>query len=640
MTQIAESAPILEAKKFYGVSAVIADQQQVLAQARQGNTQAIASILNQAFVLEQVWATVSKQGDRLHIHLESSHVPERTLHVHTTRAVLLCLGLPNIRVVQIYGHRAGDEQPDWQEEILLDAQPAPVVPVPVAPPRATLKQSAPKSPSRSRRPSQRKVWRYGILGLIAASFVLGTGLSVMLRTQLNNAAQPVAEDVQVESGASANGNDEPTPIETLEPAPPPSLKEDETLLNKDLPYFGSSSGVPAAPTSNPAADPADNTTSDPAMESDQSDTNSTPAASDTEPKAEAAAQSAASPETQPSAAAPAEDASSDAAANPIAADTIVFKAVGDIIPGTNFPHTRLPSDLGMLFANVQPYLAEADIVFGNFESTLTDYPSSAKDVSQGMTFAFRTPPHYAGILKAAGFDVLSVANNHSMDFYEEGFNDTIENIEKSGMKAVGRKDQIVYQDVKGIKTAYIAFSYLDDHNSMHDIAAGQALVKEASENADIVVISVHAGAEGTDAIYTRNETEYFYSENRGNSVQFARAMIDAGADVVLGHGPHVPRAMELYQGKLIAYSLGNFMGYRTLSTVGTLGNSMILQFQLDKQGDFQMGRIIPIALDDSGIPYLDDYFQTVNLVRTLTQSDFPQTPLVIDDQGYIRRTDS
>lgn len=625
------------------MSAVIAEQQQVLAQARQGNTQAIASILNQAFVLEQVWATVSKQGDQLHIHLESDQTPEKKLHVHTTRAVILCLGLPRIRVVQIYGHRAGDQRPDWQEEILLDSQLAPIAPVPVIPPSATIK----KSPRRSR-PSSSKIWRYGILGLIAASFVLGTGLSVLLRTQQNNAAQPIVEDVQMENDSATDAADAPpAPAETLEPSPPPSIKEDESLLQKDLPYFGSSSGASSAPAATSSDAPADEA-SGAAVSDYNTDAASNaevaqpaaPATAEPEPKAESTPQSAASPAPQPSAAAPVEKPNSSTTADAAADDTIVFKAVGDIIPGTNFPDTRLPSDLGMLFSNVQPYLTEADVVFGNFESTLTDYPNSAKDVSQGMTFAFRTPPHYAGILKAAGFDVLSVANNHSMDFHEEGFDDTIKNIEQTGMKAVGRKGQIVYQDVKGMKTAYIAFSYLEDHNSMHDIGAGQALVKEASENADIVVISVHAGAEGTDATATRNETEYFYSENRGNSVQFAHAMIDAGADVVLGHGPHVPRAMELYQGKLIAYSLGNFMGYRTLSTVGTLGNSMILQFQLDKQGNFQMGRIIPVALDDSGIPHLDDYFQTVTLVRTLTQSDFPQTPLAIDDQGYIRRTDS
>ncbi|MEO0489235.1 MAG: CapA family protein, partial [Cyanobacteria bacterium J06659_2] len=197
------------------------------------------------------------------------------------------------------------------------------------------------------------------------------------------------------------------------------------------------------------------------------------------------------------------------------------------------------------------------------------------------------------------------------------------------------KGQIVYVDEKGLRTAFIAFSYFDHHNSMHDLPAAQSLIEEADQQADIVVISVHAGAEGTDALNIRDRTEYFYSENRGNLVQFSRAVIDYGADLVLGHGPHVPRAIELYKGKLVAYSLGNFLGHETLSTEGSLGNSMILQAGLDPEGNFVSGRVIPVALDPNGVPYLDDYFQSVILVRNLTQSNFPQTPLIIDDMGYI-----
>ncbi|MEO0827652.1 MAG: CapA family protein [Cyanobacteria bacterium J06639_16] len=315
---------------------------------------------------------------------------------------------------------------------------------------------------------------------------------------------------------------------------------------------------------------------------------------------------------------------------------ITIKAVGDIIPGTDYPNWRLPGDPNYLFNSIKPFLVkEADILFGNFESTLTDFPNSAKDISRGMTFAFRTPPAYADVLTSAGFDVLSVANNHSFDFGEPGFNDTIVNIENAGMKAVGRKGQIVYVDEKGLRTAFIAFSYFDHHNSMHDLPAAQALIEEADQQADIVVISVHAGAEGTDALNIRDRTEYFYSENRGNLVQFSRAVIDYGADLVLGHGPHVPRAIELYKGKLVAYSLGNFLGHETLSTEGSLGSSMILQAGLDPEGNFVSGRVIPVALDPNGVPYLDDYFQSVILVRNLTQSNFPQTPLIIDDMGYI-----
>lgn len=332
---------------------------------------------------------------------------------------------------------------------------------------------------------------------------------------------------------------------------------------------------------------------------------------------------------------------------PSIAQSIHISAVGDLIPGSNFKGSPLPTEPGealaqetqLLFGRIKPFLGEADITFGNFESTLTTYPYSAKDTSRGMTFAFRTPPVYAQMLKEMGFDVLSVANNHSFDFGDPGFAETIAQIEAAGMKAIGQKGQIVYTTVKGLTIAWIGFSYLDDHNSMHDLETAGRLVQEASRNASMVIISVHAGAEGSDQTRTSDRSEYFFGENRGNMVQFSRFMVDQGADLILGHGPHVPRAIELYHDRLIAYSLGNFMGYGTLSTVGALGDSMVLQVQLDPSGKFLSGRVLPVALDRYGIPALDDYFQSVILVRNLIRMDFPQTPITLDDMGYIVRTD-
>ncbi|MBD2105906.1 CapA family protein [Nodosilinea sp. FACHB-13] len=314
---------------------------------------------------------------------------------------------------------------------------------------------------------------------------------------------------------------------------------------------------------------------------------------------------------------------------------LTIKAVGDIIPGTDYQRYRLPEDWQYLFGSIQYHLGEADITFGNFESTLTEVPSSAKDTGSANTFAFRTPPWYASVLKEAGFDVLSVANNHSMDFFEQGFTDTIAHIEAAGMKAVGRKGEILYVEAQGQTVAFIGFSNYQEHNQVQDIEAAIALVETANAQADIVVVSFHAGKEGTDATVTRDQDELFYSENRGNVVRFSRAVVDHGADLVLGHGPHVPRAIELYSNKLIAYSLGNFLGYRSLSTVGPLGTSLILQTNLDAQGNFVSGRIIPVALDRNGVPYLDDHFGGVVLVRQFTQRDFPDTPLALDDLGYI-----
>ncbi|NJO43672.1 MAG: CapA family protein, partial [Cyanobacteria bacterium RU_5_0] len=321
--------------------------------------------------------------------------------------------------------------------------------------------------------------------------------------------------------------------------------------------------------------------------------------------------------------------------------TLSIKAVGDIIPGTNFPNDRLPDQDGVwLFDNVKEYFYGADILFGNFESTLTDYPYSAKDTSRGQTFAFRTPPIYAQLLQQVGFDVLSVANNHSFDFGNQGFEDTIANIEQRGMEAIGRRGEIVYETINGISIAFIGFSYFPDHNSIHDLDTARALVDEAEQQADVIVISVHAGAEGSDAIHTSDQTEYFFGENRGNMVAFSRAMIDQGADLILGHGPHVIRALELYQGRLIAYSLGNFMGYRTLSSEGVLGYSLILQVQLDDQGNFLFGKVVPVRLDDQGVPYIDESFRSVGLIRNLIENDFPETPLFIDETGQILRREA
>ncbi|HEY9295101.1 MAG TPA: CapA family protein, partial [Phormidium sp.] len=146
--------------------------------------------------------------------------------------------------------------------------------------------------------------------------------------------------------------------------------------------------------------------------------------------------------------------------------SITIKAVGDIVPGTNFPNNRLPKNKQQLFQNVKPYLQGADILFGNFESTLTNYPRTGKDTSRPMVHAFRNPPEYAKLFKEVGFTVMSIANNHSLDFTMKGFEDTFKNLESVGVKAVGKKKQILYKNIKGVEVAFIAFSHLPLHNSI------------------------------------------------------------------------------------------------------------------------------------------------------------------------------
>lgn len=315
---------------------------------------------------------------------------------------------------------------------------------------------------------------------------------------------------------------------------------------------------------------------------------------------------------------------------------VKIQAVGDMVPGTNFPDaSRLPQGgADSLFQQVKG-LFTADLVIGNYESTFTDYPKTRKDTSRKLVFAFRSPPSYAPSFQKAGFDVLNIANNHSYDFFSTGFEDTAKAIEGAGMTVTGKKGQISIVEKNGLKIAIIGYSYLSYHNSVHRLEESGNLVAQASKSADMVIVTVHMGAEGNSALHTKNKDEMFYSENRGNPVRFAHAMIDKGADLVLGHGPHVPRALELYKGRLIAYSLGNFMGYKVFSIRENTGVSLILEAELAADGTFVGGKIIPVALSSTGVPMPDPQNKSISLLQTLSRDDFPGDELIIQNDGTI-----
>jgi len=317
--------------------------------------------------------------------------------------------------------------------------------------------------------------------------------------------------------------------------------------------------------------------------------------------------------------------------------TLLVKAVGDIVPGTNYPTNRLHPRGVQLFQAVRPLLQGADVVFGNLETTLTRSRQPAKDTSRPNVYAFRTPPEYADLMEQMGFDALSVANNHAFDFGQAGFQDTVRHIQEEGITAVGVSGNPVFTEHNGLRVAWFGYSHTGrSGTSLLDLNAARRAIAAAENQADITIVSFHGGAEGTAAQHTRDRTELFYGENRGSVVQFARGAVNSGADLVLGHGPHVPRAMELYNGKLIAYSLGNFMGYRTLSTAGPLAYSLVLEVRLDAEGNLLSGQIHPLFLKDGGIPFPSPQGDSIRLIRQLTRSDFPTTPLVITEQGTLR----
>lgn len=300
--------------------------------------------------------------------------------------------------------------------------------------------------------------------------------------------------------------------------------------------------------------------------------------------------------------------------------TINIRAVGDIVLGTTWPDGQIPPDVEhRYFAGVGDLLSSGDVVFGNLEGTLTDAEESTKKTTKGTQYAFRMPPRFAGILRDAGFNVLNIANNHTSDFGPVGLEDTVNAIRSYGMFAIGLPNDIVYQEVKGVRIAWIGFSYLGMHNSIHDLGELDRLVHQARRYAKIVIVTFHGGAEGSDALRVVDDQEMYLGEKRGNTVRFARTAVDAGADLVLGHGPHVLRGVECYRNKLIVYSLANFVGYQAFSTKRAAAVSMILDVTLDEDGQLRRVQFHPIRFTGEHLPEIDPRRRALYLLNDLSQ---------------------
>src|SRR5437763_617026 len=158
--------------------------------------------------------------------------------------------------------------------------------------------------------------------------------------------------------------------------------------------------------------------------------------------------------------------------------------------------------------------------------------------------------------------------------------------------------------------------------SLIDIRGTTRLVRRASRHARVVLVYMHAGAEGTGAEHVRNVDETYLGEPRGNARAFAHAMIAAGADLVFGSGPHVLRGIEWYRGRVIAYSLGNLAGTHTLSTEGSLADTALLRLTLDANGRFVAGSIVPLRLAGGGTPLFDPSRASIGRIRMLSWQDF------------------
>jgi len=317
------------------------------------------------------------------------------------------------------------------------------------------------------------------------------------------------------------------------------------------------------------------------------------------------------------------------------AQNLTIAAVGDIMLGTDYPDDRLPPNDGADFLEVvTPLIRAADISFGNLEGVILAGGTPRKTCENPQNcFLFRSPPHYTGYLRNAGFDVLSLANNHSRDFGEEGRTATMANLDHYGLRHSGRRGDIASWEQDGLTIAFIAFSPTLKSYLLNDIPTAEQRVLELAAFHDIVIVSFHGGAEGQTATSLPFEEEFHFGETRGEVVRFSRAVIDAGADLVLGHGPHVPRALELYNGRLIAYSLGNFATYFGVNVSGIAGLAPILTVEIDRAGTFVRGRIDSALQERPNGPAWDPEQQAYELIRRLTEHTFGQSMLAFEDDG-------
>jgi hypothetical protein len=354
-----------------------------------------------------------------------------------------------------------------------------------------------------------------------------------------------------------------------------------------------------------------------------------------QPSASPTPQPSPTPAAQPSSSAwPAVDISSSPAA-----DEIVITAVGDVMLGTTFPDesTLPPNDGADLLTEVTPFLKRGDVVYGNLEGPLTDGGESAKCRGKklGTCFAFRVPTRYGKYLKDAGFTAMGLANNHAMDFGLEGRASSRQTLDALQIAHTGEIGDIARLTVKGKKIGIVAFATYAGAYNFLDLDASLQTIRALRAEADLVIVGFHGGAEGATHQHVLEGDETFLGEDRGDLRRFTHAAIDAGADLVLGSGPHVVRAMEVYKGKLIAYSLGNFATYGPFNLNGENGLSLVLEAHLAPDGAFIRGKAYAVKQDKPGGPKMDPEKRILPILQSLSSSDFPQSAIVVGPQGEL-----
>lgn len=270
---------------------------------------------------------------------------------------------------------------------------------------------------------------------------------------------------------------------------------------------------------------------------------------------------------------------------------IVVTAVGDCTLGKdiNFGYEgTLPAvldshngDFSYFFKGVYSITSADDLTIANLEGTLTTY-----DYRYPKTFAFKGQPEYVKILTWGSVEAVNVANNHTYDYYEQGFQDTVQSLQNAGVVWFG-EETIRIVTKNGVSIGLLGYAFSVDEDQL---AKNIAVLKKTT---DIVIVSFHWG----------QESSYWPDDDQKKLGRFA---IDSGADLVIGHHPHVLQGIEIYKNRLIAYSLGNFTFGGNTNPTDKRTMLLQLKFSLDEQGLNSIeAKVIPAQI--SSVDWVNDY---------------------------------
>ncbi len=234
---------------------------------------------------------------------------------------------------------------------------------------------------------------------------------------------------------------------------------------------------------------------------------------------------------------------------------------------------------------------------------------------------------------------MNLANNHANDLGPTGRKSTEATLRGLGVRLYGPLGQISVDTVRRgdslTTVGLVGFTTYPYAYNLLDIERSAAVVDSIRPLVDLLVVTFHGGAEGAKAVHTSEVAESLGREPRGDLRRWARAVIDAGADAVIGHGPHVLRGIEFYRDRLIAYSLGNFATYRGFNLSGPLGVTGVLQLEFSDRRTLQAARLVPMLQRPRTGPVPDPDRSAIHLVGRLSAEDFGPTAAVITETGEI-----